>query len=544
VETHGFRVLATYEDLWNVSVAPGSSESLVRSVPGVDRVRFPYMPIPLVVSEGVELSGVSEWHDLGITGEGAEVAVIDVGFQGINAAMAAGELPSDMTTVDFTGYGMESLSTHGTLVAEIVYDMAPGAHLTLLNTYSEVDLGNAKDYCIEHGIHVINHSVGYENTGGHDGTGIVCDIANDAYDHGVLWVNAAGNHSYKHYRGLFVDADSDSLHEFTQDSAYEFNGLGYLAAGSPIWVYLSWYDWPETSEDYDLYLYGNDGAWRVVTSSCIRQTGAQSPTEEIIGFSVPFAGEYGLAVRRYETTGSHFITLLSAYQDLEFVTPSGSILQPADASGALAVAAIHKSNWSTGPQDPYSSQGPTYDGRMKPEISGPSGVATWTGGSGAVGTSVASPHVAGAAALLAQAFPAWTIQEIQTCLESNAIDMGASGQDSVFGYGRLELPVELGGDSASPLPREGVILRASPNPFLSEVTVTFSIPGRSDVSLAAYDTAGRQVVRLLCGRREAGWSQRVWDGRDKKGRPVVPGVYIIRATVGNVECSRRVIRTP
>ncbi len=55
------------------------------------------------------------------------------------------------------------------------------------------------------------------------------------------------------------------------------------------------------------------------------------------------------------------------------------------------------------------------------------------------GTSFAAPQVAGAVALLAQAFPNLTAQEITEILLDSARDAGESGVDSVFGTGILDI---------------------------------------------------------------------------------------------------------
>jgi hypothetical protein len=497
-------------------------------------VRSPHRPIPCVVSEGVDLAGADDWHAHGFTGEGAKVAVIDVGFIGLANAIAAGEIPAEVTTVDFTGYGMESLGQHGTAVAEIVYDMAPDAELTLMNTYSEVDLGNAKDYCIENGIHVINHSVGYANTGGHDGTGIVCDIANDAAENGILWVNAIGNHAYNHYRGVFMDSGSDSLHDFAGNPAVEFNSLGALNAGNYVYIYLSWSDWPTTSEDYDLYLYRNNGAsWEVVASSCTRQTGSQPPTEEI-GFTTPTADEYAVAVKEYDTTNSHELTIVSAFHALQYRTPAGSLLQPADAVGAFAVSAIAKENWTTGPQEGSSSQGPTYDGRMKPEIAGPDRVANYTGGSNFSGTSAASPHVAGAAALVIGAFPTWNQDDVWSCLTTHAVDMGIAGQDSLYGWGRLDLPLSI--DVDEPVLRDESLLLtwAYPNPFHDHTTIRYQACVFGRVDMTVYNVAGERVAGWVENVKQPGLHEFVWTGQDETGARLPAGTYFIRSEAGSV----------
>jgi subtilisin family serine protease len=116
-----------------------------------------------------------------------------------------------------------------------------------------------------------------------------------------------------------------------------------------------------------------------------------------------------------------------------------SLLSPADAAGVMTVGAINYNNWFTGDQEPFSSQGPTNDGRIKPDIMGPDNVSTNTYGSGFFGTSASSPHVAGAAALILHKFPGFPVEDLWDFLIATAVDMGSEGRDNIYGYGRLKL---------------------------------------------------------------------------------------------------------
>ena len=57
------------------------------------------------------------------------------------------------------------------------------------------------------------------------------------------------------------------------------------------------------------------------------------------------------------------------------------------------------------------------------------------------GTSAATPHVAGAAALVKQLYPAYTVAQLQNYIEGEALDMGAPGKDNLYGWGRLYLSI-------------------------------------------------------------------------------------------------------
>ncbi len=53
------------------------------------------------------------------------------------------------------------------------------------------------------------------------------------------------------------------------------------------------------------------------------------------------------------------------------------------------------------------------------------------------GTSMATPHLAGVAALVLSAWPTDTPDQVETALLSTAIDLGTPGRDDVFGHGRV-----------------------------------------------------------------------------------------------------------
>jgi len=54
------------------------------------------------------------------------------------------------------------------------------------------------------------------------------------------------------------------------------------------------------------------------------------------------------------------------------------------------------------------------------------------------GTSMATPHVAGVAALLFSAKPNATAKEVRMAIENTAIDLGSSGKDFSFGHGMVQ----------------------------------------------------------------------------------------------------------
>jgi subtilisin family serine protease len=53
------------------------------------------------------------------------------------------------------------------------------------------------------------------------------------------------------------------------------------------------------------------------------------------------------------------------------------------------------------------------------------------------GTSMAAPHLAGVAGLVWSARPALTASQVCGALLRTAVDLGTSGRDDIYGYGRL-----------------------------------------------------------------------------------------------------------
>jgi len=123
---------------------------------------------------------------------------------------------------------------------------------------------------------------------------------------------------------------------------------------------------------------------------------------------------------------------------LEYLNPEESLLIPADSPYCLSVGATL---WENDSYDPHSSQGPTSTGRVKPDFCAPSGVLTASYKElGFSGTSAATPHVAGALALL-KAKTVFSLDKIKTILQKRALDLGPTGKDNQFGWGRLRLVI-------------------------------------------------------------------------------------------------------
>jgi subtilisin family serine protease len=460
----GGRVERTAGGLLQALVDPSDIDALERRRT-VDRVRPPYARIEHGVSgEEVTATLASAWHAKGFTGKGVKVAVIDGGFRGLADRQAAGDLPANIVTLDLCAGEFGTAEDHGTAVAEIVHEMAPDAQLYLVCVGTEVDLAAAEAYAKSQGVSVINESLGWEGPYRDDGSGPIDAIVADARANGILWVNSAGNEAQTHWSGTY--ASNGFAHQWSASG--DIGNTFVWPNGEAICGFLKWDEWPGGVSDFDLYL-GLSGPNVVIAASEEEQGSGQPPYEEICARQT--SGRDLLvfwSIRGYGVRSNPQLDLVSWSPPLEYQVAEGSIATPASSPAALAVGALC---WQSHGLEPYSSQGPTVDGRVKPDLVGHDSVSSATYGSysGAcpsafAGTSASSPEVAGAAALVKQAYPRFAPDQIKDLLMRSARDLGAPGTDNVYGAGELQLPTppDVVAPTAMALPstgRRGAMLR-------------------------------------------------------------------------------------
>ncbi len=469
LQSLGVKVEGSYNHFLQVKI-PLIHLDRITNLPGV-YIKTPNTPISFAISEGVDLTKANEYHIAGYNGQGVKIAVLDEGFHGYENLLGT-DLPNGLITKSFYGdpsgeNGVFPGSTyHGTACAEIVYDMAPDSTLYLVNSETIVELGAAVNWLIDQEVDIISYSVGWANEGPYDGTGPICDIIDHARQNGILWVTAAGNMAKRHYEGFFFPTEISESNPYAMNSNYMHDfqnpnpaGDGNSAdnfiqakADDRIDVYLSWNDWTNCTINLELRLLEWDSinkSYHEVAVSNNPQNGysGQQPTEKI-SLIAPSDSWYVIRIESNDPVPPEcYLELFSFPQNMNYYIKPGSLINPANSPTAISVGAIGKDKWENGILKSYSSQGPTngpggdppsLGGRIKPDLCGPTDVSveilTVLGG-----TSAATPHVAGAAALLMSRYPHLSLTDYQNLLEQWAVDLGDPGKDNLFGSGRLTL---------------------------------------------------------------------------------------------------------
>jgi len=444
IEAAGGTIEASSGNLVKVKLPPESLRG-VSNHPQVSRMRTPFYANQKVVSEGVAAMRADEFMGRkGVDGTGVAVAVLDTGFARASSLLGT-ELPEGTLATQWVLDRINQFEdAHGTACAEIVHDVAPGADIVLAGFEGdEVTWAAALDELMGLGVQIISHSIGFDNVAPPDGNNFYAQKADQVAGAGILMVTAAGNEGEKYFQGRWRDSNANSLLEFPGD--IEFLPIYNVPGGSR--VVLRWDDTFGRSEhDYDLFIVtesflanpdpvGNASA--IVASSANLQSGSEDPLE----------------VAEYNSNQDHLYVIISHDPSSPlnssqrfyvwvldgvvegYRTASGTLSMPGDAREAVTVGAVY---FGTLGLEGFSSQGPTADGRTKPDLAAPDGVTTVSLGGDYRGTSAATPHAAGAAALLLAANPSLSRSRLRDALQE-ATSSGGRGKNNQVGYGPIDL---------------------------------------------------------------------------------------------------------
>jgi minor extracellular serine protease Vpr len=369
----------------------------------------------------------------------------------------AGTVGGCITTIDDDGSVWDGTELSGVApgVTLVDYNVFPGigAGWTAFDgsAFSH-DIAAAIEAAVAAGYDVINMSLGGGVQGPHD---FLAEVSNAAMEAGVVVVTAAGNEGPGIYT---VGSPGSAANVITVGASTNTRGMGILI-NAPDFVDIKAYpgdfpnfdgsdetfiDWPGTdneactSDVADSFLSGEvvliargtcsfsqkvenanlAGAGGVVVYSDDRAPGGMAKTE---GFDDDIP-----AVMISNDDGLNFEAALVGGGELFPTTITPPTIVP-ETPNLLADS---------------SSRGPApFTGIVKPDVVAP-GVnilsSVFTGWELFNGTSMASPHVAGAAAVILQDHPGWTTAQVKSALATTATDLGQAWWEQGSGLINLE----------------------------------------------------------------------------------------------------------
>ena len=207
------------------------------------------------------------------------------------------------------------------------------------------------------------------------------------------------------------------------------------------------------------------------------------------------------------------------------------VCTPADADSILSVGAVDDEGIIAN----FSSRGPTYDGRIKPEVCA-RGVSTYCVRSNteniyrtASGTSFSAPLAAGAAAVIMSANPDWTNMQVREAIMMTAAR--SNDPDNVYGYGILntwaainyQFTADIESENDPTLPQLIIVNKAYPNPFNPTTSITIkNLFSPQYVKVGIYNLNGQLLETLYNDNLKVSTFDLVWNA-DGYGS----GIYIL-----------------
>lgn len=468
--------------------------SAIPSLNGVTSLRFARASLALSNAGKVTTQGDTAMRanlaraTYSLNGTGVRVGVLSDSFNalgGMAADIASGDLPNDPEILlDVAGSTDE-----GRAMAQIVHDVAPGSPIAFYSAMNgEADFANGIRALKNAGCKVIVDDILYLNEPMF-ADGVVAQAVDEVEAAGVSYFSAAGNGGQNSYEAAFKET-ANGYHNFDPgtgtDTVMGFNFMAY----STVYFILQWPDRyascgqgnPGAATDLDLEFVHQDGTPWLVNGQPVGGFDSnigQDPVE-VFGISVGpptdlFYVHGGIKIRRKSGAAPPLVKLVwytvsGTTGQEQYYTDSSTLFGHMNARGAMAVGAAWYCytpafGFSPPSLEYYSSMGGTpiyynpdgtanYEVRNKPDFTAPDGGDNTFFGSerdcsgtdgfpNFSGTSAAAPHAAAVAALILQAQPAATPDQIRSFLQSTAIDMLTSGFDFKSGHGLIQADAAL-----------------------------------------------------------------------------------------------------
>ena len=210
---------------------------------------------------------------------------------------------------------------------------------------------------------------------------------------------------------------------------------------------------------------------------------------------------------------------------------NGYAIAPADADSVISVGAVN----SAGEIASFSTRGPTFDGRIKPEVCA-QGVNVWavsgSNNSGFIniynGTSASTPLIAGAIALILQAMPTLSPMEVREAILMTA--SMAEYPNNTYGWGIMDADAALNYWSTSSLknsklfPTKQNILKTHPNPFNPSIKIEIISIGEVITNVSIMSINGHLIENIFQGKIINSKKTILWNPKNLSS-----GIYLVRS---------------
>jgi len=313
----------------------------------------------------------------------------------------------------------------------------------------------------------------------------------------------------------------------------------------------------ETTTEEDIWVQGLEWAERQGAQVISSSLGYRSwyTDKDFDGRTIPISVAAGLAAKR----GVIIVSAMGNRDTLSFPWPHPYIVAPGDAFDIITAGGVTKAltPWLR------TGIGPTYDGRIKPELSALADTAivvapdSTDSYEGSIGTSCATALLAGCCAVILEAHPNWNADSVRHALFTTA---SLNVPNCTLGYGipnidsllKIYPPtrVEYEKDQLGyPLPNPYLNLIDAKiyfplllmkKPFFAEIRI-FTITGELikviDLNKDLL-SLGRYVVEqntAQSDRTELENIGAVWDGKNEAGKKVASGLYFALLRTSNGE---------
>jgi len=423
----------------------------------------------------------------GVDGSGVTVGVMSDSFDcmsGEAADIASGDLPVAGVAVLKEDVGCSSGSDEGRAMLQLVHDVAPGAALMFRTAFDgTADFAAGIGELVSAGATVLVDDVGYLAQPFFQ-DGIVAQAADAAAAMGVPYFSSAGNSGNLSYESAFrssttLGPSNGPLHDFDPGPSQMIFQTITIPVGRSITLSLQWDEpffsvsgAPGAQTDVDVYI--TDATGSVIAAGVDDNIMTGDPVE-LAGFTndgsidvdgIPGADTtFFVAMELYAGTPPTFMKYVlfgSGISIDTFDTASSTCFGHPNAANTIGVGAAAYFDTPAFGQSPpllesFSSIGgtpilfdvdgnPTFELRNKPEVVAPDGTDTTffgfdfepDGFPNFFGTSAASPHAGGVAALLLSSMPNLTPEQVYAALQRSTIDMDAPGLDFNTGFGLVQ----------------------------------------------------------------------------------------------------------